>query len=317
MASPNLSELVTTTLRNRTKKIADNVSDNNALLSKLSRKGRVMTFSGGREIAHELSYQENQTFKWYSGYETLDNSPSDVLTTATYAIRQASVAVTMSGLEEIQNAGKEQMIGLMSSRINVAQATMKNNISVGIYSDGTASAGKQIDGLNLQVPSTNNTGTNGGINRSTYAFWRNQTQTEANLTKDNIEAAMTALWVKCVRGMDHPDLIPADNTSYSAFLQSLTDRQRFVKDGGMAKLGWPSLAFQQGEVVLDGGIDGQCPANTMFFLNTDYLAWRPHSRRNMVPLRKRFATNQDATVTYLAFAGNLCLSNASVQGRLN
>ena len=66
MASPNLSELVTTTLRNRTKKIADNVSDNNALLSKLSRKGRVMTFSGGREIAHELSYQENQTFKWYS-----------------------------------------------------------------------------------------------------------------------------------------------------------------------------------------------------------------------------------------------------------
>ena len=65
----------------------------------------------------------------FSGYETLDNSPSDVLTTATYAIRQASVAVTMSGLEEIQNAGKEQMIGLMSSRINVAQATMKNNIS--------------------------------------------------------------------------------------------------------------------------------------------------------------------------------------------
>ena len=33
MASPNLSEIVTTTLRSRTGKLADNVTRNNALLA--------------------------------------------------------------------------------------------------------------------------------------------------------------------------------------------------------------------------------------------------------------------------------------------
>jgi hypothetical protein len=37
----------------------------------------------------------------------------------------------------------------------------------------------------------------------------------------------------------------------------------------------------------------------------------------MVPLNPdRFATNQDATVKLLAFAGNLTMSNASLQGVL-
>ena len=66
MASPNVTELATTTLRNRSRKIADNVTKNNAVLTKLKAKGKVMTFSGGREILHELSYAENQSIKYYS-----------------------------------------------------------------------------------------------------------------------------------------------------------------------------------------------------------------------------------------------------------
>ena len=47
MATPNLSEIVTTTLRNRSKKIADNVTDNCGLLVKLKSKGKIKPFSGG------------------------------------------------------------------------------------------------------------------------------------------------------------------------------------------------------------------------------------------------------------------------------
>ncbi len=70
MASPNLSELVTTTQRNRSRTVADNVTNNNALLRKMSTNGRVRTFSGGRDIVQELSYAENSTFKYYSGLTT-------------------------------------------------------------------------------------------------------------------------------------------------------------------------------------------------------------------------------------------------------
>ena len=62
MAFPNLSEIVTTTLRNRTGELADNFSRNNALIRRLSARGRIKEFSGGRTIVQEIAYSNNQTF---------------------------------------------------------------------------------------------------------------------------------------------------------------------------------------------------------------------------------------------------------------
>lgn len=61
--SATMTEIVTTTLRNRTGKPADNVSKNNALLKRLERKGNVKTVDGGRTIVQELEYAENGTYK--------------------------------------------------------------------------------------------------------------------------------------------------------------------------------------------------------------------------------------------------------------
>jgi hypothetical protein len=67
MAFPNLSDIVTTTLRNRTGDLADNMSRNNALLHRLNKRGKIKTFSGGRTIVQELNFANNQTYIWYSG----------------------------------------------------------------------------------------------------------------------------------------------------------------------------------------------------------------------------------------------------------
>ncbi|MCR4319563.1 MAG: hypothetical protein NUV74_04395 [Candidatus Brocadiaceae bacterium] len=61
MASPNLSEIITTTLRNRSGELADNVSKGNALLNRLREKGSWKPASG-RTIVQELDYAENGTF---------------------------------------------------------------------------------------------------------------------------------------------------------------------------------------------------------------------------------------------------------------
>ena len=94
MASPNLSELVTTTLRNRQGELADNVSKSNALLSRLQEKGNIDLVDGGRTIVRELEYAENSTFMYYSGYETLNISPSDVFSAAEYSWKQSAVNVS-------------------------------------------------------------------------------------------------------------------------------------------------------------------------------------------------------------------------------
>lgn len=63
MASPNTnwSEITTSTLFYRSKQIADNVTKNNALLSRLSEKENIQDVDGGEAIVQPLEYAENGT----------------------------------------------------------------------------------------------------------------------------------------------------------------------------------------------------------------------------------------------------------------
>jgi len=322
MASPNLTEIITTTLYSRNKQLADNVSNGNALLARLKARGNVKSVSGGRQIVEELEYAENSTFLYYSGYEVLDISPSDVITSAVFDWKQAAVNVSASGLEvEVQNTGPEAVIPLLEKRISNALKTMTNNISTGVYSDGTGTSSKQIGGLQLIVADAG-TGTVGGIDSGTYTFWQNQTSGDVSFTGANpdpslaadratLRTEMNAMYLETKRGMDTVDFIAADTAMYSTYWESLTEIQR-ITSSDSATGGFKSLKYVDADVFYDG--DSGIAANHMYFINTDYLYLRPHTRRNMVPLDRKTALNQDATVVPIVWAGNMTCSNRSLQG---
>lgn len=316
MATPNISELATTTLEQRSGEIADNVTRNSALLFRLQKRGNIRPFSGGRLIYEELSFRETATFGWYSGYDVLPVQAQEVLTAATFDIKQCSVQVVISGLEELQNAGKEAVIDLLESRLENAEATMMNNMQLSLYSDGTGSGGKEINGLDIAVPADPTTGTYGGIDRSSTlgAFWQSKIYDPASTpTATTIQGYMNTLWASLVRNTDHPDLIPMGSTLWGTYMSSLQAQQRFT-DAEMAQAGFTTVKFMTADVVLE---NYGCGATNAFFLNTKYIKLRPHKDRNMVPLgAKRLPVNQDASVSTLAWAGNLTCSNASLQGRL-
>ena len=305
-ANPNYSDILATTIESRSREIADNVTKNNAILMKLSQKGRIKPFSGGHQILQELSFSENTNGGWYSGYDILPVGVADVISAAQYNIKQAAVPVVISGLEMLQNSGRERMIDLMDARLDVAESTLANLISGGIYSDGTGAGGKEIDGLDAAVPLDPTTGVYGGIDRSTAigAFWQSQISDQtaaAGLDPTQIQGFWNELWASLVRGTDRPDLIMADSTVWAAYTASLQSLQRFSSPE-TGNLGFPTLKYMDADVCLDGGIGGFCPAGTAFFLNTDYLHYRPHANRNMVPLspNKRYSVNQDAEVQILS-----------------
>lgn len=321
--SSTMTEIVTTTLRSRTGKLADNVTKNNALLNRLKKKGKVKKVTGGRTIVQEIEYAQNGTFKRYSGYEALNISPSDVFTGAEYNYAQAAVAISISGLEMLQNSGPEQIIDLLESRISNGEKTITNNIALDCYSDGTADGGRQIGGLQLLVSANPTTGVVGGIDRSTTvgSFFRNVafsgiTNGGAPVTTGNIQSYMNRVYLQLVRGADGPDLIVADNNFFRLYWESLQAIQR-IESEEMAEIGFQSLRYMGSDVVLDGGYGGGAPLNTMFFLNTDYIYFRPHADRFFAPIGEdRFAVNQDAMVKLIGFAGNLTLSNGFLQGVL-
>lgn len=279
----------------------------------MKQRGSLMMADGGVSIYQEMEYAENSTYTRYSGYQVLNIQPSDVFTAAEFPWRQAAVAVTISGLEgDIQNAGEERVINLLTSRVKNAEKTMANNISSDMYSSGSLT--NQIGGLQYLVADTP-TNTVGGIDRNSTAgaFYKNYVNSGGSPDATTIQALMNATWLNTSRQRDHADLILADNTYYTYYWASLQNIQR-ITNADMGKAGFTSIEFMSAPVVFDGGIGGSCPANHMYFLNTDYIKFRPHPSRNFVPLDSVRSINQDATVKLIVFAGNMTMSNGELQG---
>jgi hypothetical protein len=314
MANTNYDDIFTTTLEKRSKKLADNVSKNNALLSRLSSKGKIRTIDGGSKILEELEYGEGDMI-WYGGYDQINYTPKQLFTSAEYGLKLCAVPVAISGEDKLKNSGKEQMINLFEKRIENAEKTMKNKMSAAVYGDGTGSSGKEIGGLRLLVADAPETGVVGGIDRASSEFWRNQSVSAA-VTSANILAKMDEIYLKCCRGTDKPDLVVADDVMYSTYEQALQPNQRFT-DPKLAEAGFTTLKFKGADVIFDGGQGGACPSKHMYFLNTDYIYLRPHKDRNMTVIGgDRLAINQDAIYRIIGWAGNMTLSNAALQGVL-
>lgn len=323
----NLSDIISTTIQSRSGSLADNVTKNNALLMKLKERGNVKNFSGGNVILEEIMYNDanTQNAGSYSGYDTIDITPNSPISAASYDIKQYAAAVSISGLEMLQNSGKEQIIDLLEGRIQVAEAQLMNQISAGLYSDGTGNGGKDIVGLASAISTTPTSGTYGGINRATWSFWRNvafdaTTDGGAAATSANIQSYMNRVAVQLVRGTDRPDIIVADNNYYRLYLESLQAIQRITSESsggaGFTSLKYFGAGFNC-DVYLDGGIGGSSPANRMYFVNTKYLKFRPHRDRNFAPIGgDRQSVNQDAIVRLMGWAGALTSSGAQFQGVL-
>ena len=160
----------------------------------------------------------------------------------------------------------------------------------------------------------------GGIDRSQWPFWRNvkfsgTTDGGAAVSNTNIQGYMNQLWLATKRQNDVADLIIADNNYFNFYWSSLQAIQRITTENS-GEAGYQALKYMGADVIADGGVGAACPANHMYFLNTDYIKYRPSSKRNMVPLESVSSINQDASVKLIVWAGNMTLSNAQLQGVL-
>ena len=328
-ANSSISDIIATNIQSRSGELADNVSNNNALLRRLKERGNIKTFTGGNVILQEIMYNDSTTNNTnsYSGYEVLNVSQNSPISAAQFSITQYASAVSISGLEMIQNSGKEAIIELLDGRMDVAEAQLMNRIGSDVYLDGTGNSGKNITGLAAAVPDAPTTGTYGGINRATFSFWRSVaysglTDGGAAVSASNIQSYMDAVAVQLIRGTDKPDLVVCDNNYYKLYLTSLQAIQRITDSGSsMAGAGFASLKYygagMASDVVLDGGVGSAATADHMWFLNTKYLMFRPHVDRNFVPIGgDRQAVNQDAVVKLIGWAGNITSSGPQFSGVL-
>ncbi len=317
MASPNstFTEMVTTTLRNHSRDVVDNVTEHNALLRKMKERGNIKTKSGGYEIAFPLEYAENSTYQRYSGYDELSVQASDVLSAAKYDWAQIAIHVTASGRELRMNNGAEQMIDLVKARVKNAKNTASNNLSIDLYSDGALT--NQIGGL-AHILQTNGEGTVGGINSTNFTFWKNTVREISGTntwTSATIKGEFNGLWLNLQRGNDSPDLIVLSHDFFSAFEAGEQENQRYMKSE-LADAGFNTLKYKGKDVVFDSNSNFGTTAERGYFLNTKYLYLVQHSEAQWTQDEERTPVNQDAIVIPMYWMGQLVTTNRSLQGLL-
>ena len=312
MAEPTVNQLVATTINNYHKTFADNVSNSNAITALLRKGDRVRIVDGGKAISCPLTYAE-ETFAWYAGTELLSRAVKETISEADYEPANAVASVTLSGPDMAKNRGRERILNLLEGKLENAEATMKNNITKAVYSDG--SVAKSFAGLAAMI-TNDGTGIVGGINATTWPFWKNQFQSIARATGlqyPALKAGLNALWLKLVRGTEKPDLLVADAEIYATFESGLQENQRYA-DADLGKLGFETLKYKTAAMVFDGAATGLVGG---YMINTKYMKFEIYSGRNFETLDlPDQSPDMDAITRHLAFMGALTLSNRSMQGRI-
>jgi len=314
MSNPNVSQLLSTTAENQLAKVVDNIAENNIIFMKLKERGRILKQSGGTTFRETLSYAENTTVQAQGQYDTYDTTPQDVITSADFDQKIVTGTITMTDLEAAQNKGKEQIIPLMKSKMEVLKTSFDNKFGDYSYSDGTGEGGNEFGGLQLLVADDPTTGTVGGINRANYSFWRNQlydfSVESVTPSSTTIQSSMNALYRRCqTQGGQLVDLITAGDTYFGYYEDSLQANQRF-NDGKLAQLGFDSYKYKAADVVYDT----KCDDARMYFLNTRFLSYKYIGEKMINVMNATRPHNQGVTVVPLTSMGNLTITNARVHG---
>lgn len=310
MANLNVGDLVVTTMRHYSKTVVDNVTNNNALLYYLNKNGAIKEkANGGREIDEYISWGNNTSAQFYDGYDTF-NPPTDdqnVIDVAQFNWKQQGGFVSISGKEEAMNAGEYELKNLLQARITQLDEVLQNQFAVSLYSNGTGSGGKELTGLQAMIADTPTSGTYGGINSATNAFWRNYTSGTQTITSSNVQSFMNLAWLNTIRGKDVPDLILSDYTLYNAYWTSLQALQR-ITESTTGEAGFTSLKFQNADVVADYN----CTAKRMYFVNTKHVTFTYAPNRWFQVGKQRTIQNADYIVVPMFTMGNFtCKRRAS------
>jgi len=308
----------------------DLVSNSNALLAVLRRKGLWEPYSGPR--IRETLQIAKQDAQWYSGYDFLDNPPIELFNDAYYTPKMVAVPISLTMEEILNNQGANQLKPVLKSYMMAAESALEDAMDTAIHSDGTANGGKQLTGLAAAVPIVTNSGTYGGISRTDNAIWRTTTydvnsaftSIGTGVSSTTIRPFLNRIMTARSRGRRHADLLLMSPEHYEAYDAATLAIQRLSNGSSeLGKLGFSTLEYigggKRAEIVLDGGIGSNMPANTTYGLDTDSLRLRYNPSRNFDKLFEgdgQKPLNQDALAQFIGWMGELTMTNPLFNWRM-
>ena len=272
--------LLSTTMMAYKKTLYDNIFKDSAVLAYLRLTDAVKKQNGGERVANPLMYEDNQTIKVVGGYEILDTTPQDGLTTAFYEWAEIAGTISISRKEERQNSGEGRLINLLEAKLKQAEMTMREVLNQGILL-GTVSSNTFIESTSLsgtkgliplgmflrKLNATDPTsGSLGNISNASHSWWRHKTGfvNNQNVTGNSFYASVTTyaglsaylkrMYNYCSRGSGgSPDLIIMDQVSFETYENSLDTKVRYTNTK-MADMGFDNIKLRGATVIWDESV---------------------------------------------------------------
>lgn len=305
--------LLATTLKHYIPRLEDNVFSSKVLLWILKAAGRIQTFHG-EQIVQPLIYAEAANHGSYADDDVFATAANTGIGAAAFDWKQYYGLVSFTGIELAKNSGKEQLINLMTARMQQIEMTIAENINEMLFADGSGNSGKDFWGLAAIVDSADPSVADfGGIDRTTYAYWRAQEAAASTVNTLSL-ADMRTVYNSASEGNDHPTNILTTQTGFESY-EALVQPSLQIEDTKMGDAGFQNLLFKGAPVAYDTYADSAGVA-PMFFINTKYLTLAKLNDVWFQPSDLLKPTNQDAWYKTLVSYGNLVASNCARQGKL-
>jgi hypothetical protein len=307
MANSNFNQLLTTTINNYQKRLTDNIFSGRALTWWLTDKSRMRFEDGGVQIIEPIVYATNSTVASYSDSDAISLTTQTGLSAAAFDWKQLAGSVAITGIDEAKNNGETAILNLVEAKIMQLEESMKEKFNTMFFGDGTGNSNKDWDGLSKLI-NGNTAGSVGGIDPTTYSYWRSYVDSTATALT---QAIMTTAYNTATVGADRPDAIFTTQSLYEKYEATLTSNMRYM-DTKMADAGFQNLMFKAAPVTFDTS----CSSGNMYFLNSKYLTLVGHKDKWFS--QTDFVRREGLDVRYaLIFCyGNLTIRNRARHARL-
>ena len=285
---------------------ADNFFDSNPLFYWLKEKGQVI-FDGGTHIQEPIVYDDVDAAGSFANYDILDTTPNEQHTAAKADLKRYYVNIVISRHELLRASGKEAVINLLDSKVQVGNMTLAQKISTDLHS-ANADAATGITGLRTIVAAS---GTAHNISSSDASVWASQM--DSSTTALTLKA-MDDLWELLAVGNDAPKMIVTSRKVLSKFKSLLVTNQRFGEAEKVSG-GFRAVMFNDAPVFADPNTkETSSTAHHMYFLNPSWLKLYVHKDDNFTSVPFPVTPNQDVTGSRITASLQLLCNNRRMQG---
>lgn len=310
MATWNLGSRVATALASYEKDFKAQVFDNTVLLNYMKENGGIEEKGGGTTLRVPLNNAASNT-SWFQNDDTFDVSNVDVMDAAEYSWRNITAPIVITLDDELANTGKEQVIDLLTAKVEVAKNTISDAINSALFSGVAAS--KQIDGLDTLI----GTGTVGGIAGATYTAWNSYVESTATaLTIAQMKVARNTL--NQGKGGSPVKFIVTTQTLFEKYESLLTPTYQMnplvlsKEAKRLGDVGFTALEYAGIPVVFDN----DATSGVMYFVNTENLKLYVHRDAFMKKTPEVSPSNQHVSIQNIVMRCALGTNRRKSLGKL-